>query len=294
MALDLNMTAISRDVFPSLVPSIGPVLDSCINVTDDPKAKTVTVNVFDDVVGREFTQSTGSYTTDAVNNTGISVTVTELYSIRKINKLAFLQTPMNVIAGLMPKIGEGIAKKMFAMQNALVTAAAYTNTALTSTAANFDADDMADLATGLDTANVPDAGRSLVILPSYVGALSKDNSIQAAYAFGDDSVIKRNAVNNVHGFTIHKASSIVASGDVANLSGWVAGREAFAVAFRPSIESAEVPTYAAMGSFTDPKTGITVTTKIWDGNDGNYYIGGFVGFGIARGQTAALTIIKSA
>lgn len=294
MALDLNMTAISRDVFPSLVASIGPVLDSAIAVETNPAAKTVTVNVFDDVVGREYTQGTASYTEDAVNNTGISVTLTELYSIRKINKLAFIQTPMDVIAGLLPKIGEGIAKKMFAMQNALVTAAAYTNTALTSTAANFDADDMADLATGLDTANVPDAGRMAILLPTYVGALSKDNAIQAAYAFGDDSVIKRNQVMQVHGFSVHKASAIVASGDVANLTGWVAGKEAFAVGFRPSMESADVPTYAAIGSFTDPKTGITITTKIWDGNDGNYRIGGFVGFGISRGQTAALTIIKSA
>lgn len=294
MALDLNMTAISRDVFPSLVASIGPVLDSAIAVETNPAAKTVTVNVFDDVVGREYTQGTASYTEDAVNNTGISVTLTELYSIRKINKLAFIQTPMDVIAGILPKIGEGIAKKMFAMQNALVTAAAYTNAALTSTAANFDADDMADLATGLDTANVPDAGRMAILLPTYVGALSKDNAIQAAYAFGDDSVIKRNQVMQVHGFSVHKASAIVASGDVANLTGWVAGKEAFAVGFRPSMESADVPTYAAIGSFTDPKTGITITTKIWDGNDGNYRIGGFVGFGISRGQTAALTIIKSA
>lgn len=217
MALDLNMTAISQEVFPSLVASIGPVLDSAIKVSDDPAAKTVTVNIFDDVVGNEFKQDTASYTETAVNNTGISVTMTEVYMIRKINKLAFIQTPMDVIKGLLPKIGVGIAKKMFAMQNALVTAAAYTNTALTSTAANFDADDVADLATGLDTANVPEMGRSLVVLPSYVGALSKDNTIQAAYSFGDDGVIKRNLIPSVHGFSVHKASSIVASGDVANL-----------------------------------------------------------------------------
>jgi len=294
MALDLNMTAISRGVFPSLVASIGPVLDSAIKVETDASAKTTTVNIFDDVTGREFTQATGSYTEDGVNNTGISVVLTEVYSIRKINKLAFIQTPMDVINGLLPKIGQGIARKMFAMQNALVTTAAYTNAALTSTAANFDADDVADLATGLDSANVSEMGRMAVLLPTYVGALSKDNAIQAAYAFGDDSVIKRNKVTEVHGFGIHKASAITASGDVANLSGWVAGREAFAVGFRPSMESADVPTYAAIGSFTDPITGITITTKIWDGNDGNYRIGGFVGFGISRGQTAALTIIKSA
>lgn len=293
MALDLNMTLVSQDVFPSLVASIGPVLDSAISVETDARAKTTTVNIFDDAVGREFTQSTGSYTTDAVNNTGVSVTLTEIYSIRKINKLAFIQTPTNVLAGLLPKIGEGIAKKMFAMQNALVTAAAYTNTGLTSTAANFDDDDVADMATQLSEANVPKMGRMAVLLPSYVGALSKAATIKSAYAFGDDGVIKRNEIPQVHGFSIHEASAIVASGDVANLKGWFASKEAFAVGFRPSFESA-IPDYAAMGSYTDPKTGITVTTKIWDNMDGNYSIGGFVGFGISRGQTAALSILKSA
>lgn len=294
MALDLNMTAISREVFPSLVSSIGPILDSAIDVTPDPFAKTVTVNIFDDVIGREFTQSTGSYTEDGVNNTGISVSLTEIYSIRKMNKLAFLQTPMNVVQGLLPKIGEGIAKKMFAMQNALVLAANYTNTGLTSTAANFDADDVVDMATELDVANVSEMGRLAVLYPTYYGALAKDNAVQAAYAFGDDGVIKRNVIQDVAGFRLHKASAIAASGDVANLKGWFAGREAFAVGFRPSFESAEVPSYALAGSYTDPKTGITITTKIWDGNDGNYRIGGFVGFGISRGQTAALSILKSA
>lgn len=293
MALDLNMTAISQKVFPSLIPSIGPLLDSAIEVETDPMAKTVNVHLFDNVEGREFTQSTAAYTEDGVNNTTVSVALTEIYSIRKINKLAFLQTPMNVVLGVLPKIGEGIAKKMFAMQNALVTAAAYTNTGLTSTAANFDADDVADMATELDTANVSTMGRYMVVTPAYTGALSKDNAIQSAYAFGNDGVIRRNVIPEVHGFQVHKATAIAASADVANLKGWFAGREAFAVGFRPSFESAEVPSYALMGSYTDPTTNITVTTKIWDGNDGNYRIGGFIGFGIARGQTAALSILKA-
>ena len=52
--------------------------------------------------------------------------------------------------------------------------------------------------------------------------------------------------------------------------------------------------YAMMGTYTEPTTGITITTKVWDGNDGNYHIWAGVGFGIAVGQAAALTILKSA
>lgn len=290
----LNMTAVSRDVFPSLVSVIGPVLDSTVRVSGDATAKTISVNVFGARTGAEFTQSTGSYTASAASTTAIDVTVTEVYDYATMNKLSFLQTPVDVVKALLPRMGEAIGLKMFAMQNALVTAAAFTNTAITSTAANWDADDMADAATGLSTAKASKIGRYAVFGPSYYGALSKDTQIQSAYAFGDDGVIKRNLIPSVHGFSVHEVSDVAASGDVAALEGWLAAPEAFAVAFRPSFESAEVPTYAMMGSYTDPGTGITITTKIWDGNDGNYHIWAGVGFGIARGQVAALTLLKSA
>jgi len=291
----LNMTEVSRDVFPALVSTIGPVLDATVRVTKDPAAKTVSVNVFAEQTGREYTQGDGSWTTDSASTTAIDVTMTQVYHIMKMNQLSAGQTPVDLVAEYLPVIGRAIGNKMFAMQNALVTAAAFTNVQAAITVANFDADDVADFATGLSVAKASEFGRYGVFEPTYYGALSKDNAIQAAYAFGSDSVITRNEIPSVHGFRLHKASSIAASGDVAALEGWFAAPEAFAVAFAPSAVSTPwAPTYAQIGTFTEATTGITMTTRIWDGNDGNVYIGGFVGFGISRGQTAALTILKSA
>jgi len=291
----LNMTEVSRDVFPALVSTIGPVLDATVRVTKDPAAKTVSVNVFAEQTGREYTQGDGSWTTDSASTTAIDVTMTQVYHIMKMNQLSAGQTPVDLVAEYLPVIGRAIGNKMFAMQNALVTAAAFTNVQAAITVANFDADDVADFATGLSVAKASEFGRYGVFEPTYYGALSKDNAIQAAYAFGSDSVITRNEIPSVHGFRLHKASSIAASSDVAALEGWFAAPEAFAVAFAPSAVSTPwAPTYAQIGTFTEATTGITMTTRIWDGNDGNVYIGGFVGFGISRGQTAALTILKSA
>jgi len=291
----LNMTEVSRDVFPALVSTIGPVLDATVRVTKDPAAKTVSVNVFAEQTGREYTQGDGSWTTDSASTTAIDVTMTQVYHIMKMNQLSAGQTPVDLVAEYLPVIGRAIGNKMFAMQNALVTAAAFTNVQAAITVANFDADDVADFATGLSVAKASEFGRYGVFEPTYYGALSKDNAIQAAYAFGSDSVITRNEIPSVHGFRLHKASSIAASSDTAALEGWFAAPEAFAVAFAPSAVSTPwAPTYAQIGTFTEATTGITMTTRIWDGNDGNVYIGGFVGFGISRGQTAALTILKSA
>lgn len=289
----LNMTDVSRNVFPHLVSKIGPILQSTYRVESNPFAKTVDVNLFGSRTGAEFTQSTGSYTATAASTTAISVTTTEVYDYMTMNKLSFLQTPVDVVMGLLPTMADAIANKMFSMQNTLVTTA-FTNTKITSTAANWDADDMADAATTLTAAKASTDGRYAVLEPAYYGALSKDNAIQAAYAFGDDGVIKRNIIQNVHGFALNVVPAVADSADVANMVGWLAAPEAFAVAFRPSFESSDVPTYAKMGSYTDPTTGITITTKIWDGNDGNFHLWAGVGFGIARGRLSALTAIVSA
>lgn len=290
----LNMTAVSRDIFPALVSTFGPVLKNSVRVTNDPAAKSIDVNVFAERTGAEFTQSTGSYTATAASTSAITVTFTEVYDYLTMNKLSFIQTPVDVIRGVLPSMGRAIGGKMFAMQNALVTAAGFTNTAITSTAANWDDDDMADAATALSVAKASKIGRYAVLTPAYTGALSKAAGIKAAYAFGDDGVIKRNEIPHVHGFEIDEVSAVAASGDVANLVGWLAAPEAFAVGFRPSFESAEVPSYAMVGTYTEPTTGITITTKIWDGNDGNFHIWAGVGFGIARGQIGALSLLKSA
>lgn len=290
----LNAIALSREAFPSLVSTFGTVLQSTVRVINDPTAKTTRVNIFAERTGAEFTQSTGSYTATDAATTSVDVTFTEVYDYIKVNKLIVNQTPVDFIAGVMPTMGRAIGGKMFAMQNALVTAATFTNTAITSTAANWDADDMADAATGLTAAKASKIGRYAVLEPAYYGALAKDNTIQQAYSFGDDGVIKRNLIPSVHGFAINEVTDVAASGDVANLVGWVAAPEAFAVGFRPSFESTEFPTYAAVGSYTEPTTGITITTKVWDGNDGNYHVWAGVGFGISAGQVAALTLIKSA
>ncbi|MBK9580333.1 MAG: hypothetical protein IPO40_24980 [Fibrobacteres bacterium] len=89
---------------------------------------------------------------------------------------------------------------------------------------------------------------------------------------------------------LHEVSDVAASGDVAALEGWLAAPEAFAVPslLRQSRLRGPPPTHRSDRT-KEPGTSITMTTRIWDGNDGNIYIGGFVGFGISRGQVAALT-----
>ena len=87
----LNMTAVSRDIFPSLVPAFGPVLQNSVRVTQDASAKSIDVNIFAERTGAEFTQATGSYTATAASTSAITVTLTEVYDYLTMNNLTHIQ-----------------------------------------------------------------------------------------------------------------------------------------------------------------------------------------------------------
>lgn len=295
MALDLNMTEVSRDVFPQMVATGAPVLECARAVIKDPYARTTDVLVPTAVTGRKYTQSDNGHATDSAHNTRISVDLIELYVVLEMNQLQAGQTPVDVVGMYTPMVGAALGLKMFEEMNALVTAGFYTNAALTSTAANFDSADLATSARVLSLANAPKAGRFAVLDPNYTEYLMRDTAVSAAYAFGDDSVIKENNVERVRGFRIHEVTNVAASSDVAALEGWMASPSAFAVAFSPKcVETPWAPSSAARGSFTDRNTGITISTKVWDNDLGKVFIGGYMGFGIARGLAGALQILKSA
>ena len=294
MSLDLNMTEVSRDVFPQMVAIGAPVLECARTVSKDPYAKTTEVLVPTAVTARKYTQSDNGHTTDSAHNTRISVDMIELYSVLEMNQLQAGQTPVDVVGMYTPLLGAALGLKMFEEMNALVTAGFYTNAPLVSTAANFDSVDLATSSRVLSVAKAPKEGRFAVLDPNYTEYLKRDTAVSAAYAFGDDSVIKENNVERVRGFRIHEVTDVAASSDVASLEGWMAAPSAFAVAFSPKcVETPWAPSFAARGSFTDRNTGITVTTKVWDNNLGKVFIGAYIGFGIARGLPGALQILRS-
>ena len=88
MALDINMTEVSRGVFPTLVANAGPILDCARMVSKDPMAKSVDVFKFAAVTGREFTQADASHTADSANNT--KTTDLGVWLFGRLHGLAFL------------------------------------------------------------------------------------------------------------------------------------------------------------------------------------------------------------
>ena len=167
-------------------------------------------------------------------------------------------------------------------------------------AANFGADDVADLAGDLTTKNVPKSDRALVIKPTYFSSLASDNAIQASYAYGNTDAIRDNVVPKVHGFNVYEYSDIpenqyshTPSGGSAadyNLQGFACGPEALLIVGR---QPALPENWAgAVESVQEPGTGITIQLRNWyEPKDGAQYITSTLIYGVAAGTDSLKKII---
>jgi hypothetical protein len=174
---------------------------------------------------------------------------------------------------------------------ARVTLANFGAAGLVSTAANFDADDVVDLATALDTANVPFDPRSLVISPAYYGALAKDNAIQAAFAYGNAGAIQDNRFPRVHGFDVLTYNGI--PGNAQNLVGFAGGPQALLIAARVPALPGNFP--GEIEAATDPESGLTIQVRKWySADDRKHYMEAGVIHGSQIGVVGNLTRITSA
>ena len=159
------------------------------------------------------------------------------------------------------------------------------------TAANFDADEVADLAADLTTAKVPKSERALILPPSYYASVQKDAIVQDASSYGAASAVQENAAQRVHGFNLYEYTGIPTNSE--NLA---------AIALHPSalLLAARTPAAPADGSvnvqdIVDPSTGLPIQLRtFYDNVAGKHYLTMGVLYGVAVGNGAALKRIKSA
>ena len=290
----LNMTAVAQDTLTALLPKFGAISRYSRNFSGDfmgNNTAALNVNLFAATTGAEYTGTSTTYAVTDITSSSVTVTPTELYAHQVWNGVNQSGTPVDIVANLIPIQASAVAASAFAKMGALVTAANY-STSLLSTAANFDADDLADLQSQLDTAQVNESGRVAVLKPTYTRYLSADNSIQATYASGTSSVIQQGILPSVHGFEIAKVTGTIPA-NAESLEGWVSGPEAFALAAR--MPTPEGLSGVQIGNAVDPDTGLPLQVRFWrDPNTGLFHLWTGMMFGVSKGQGAALIRIRSA
>lgn len=292
----LNMTALTRDTLATALPQFGFLKGYSTDFSGElmPKGATsLSVNTFAAITGAEYTSASTTYAVQDITSTARTITPTILYGHQTWNEVSEAGTPIEVAAKLAPVLMSAVAAQAFAKVGALVTAANY-STSLLSTAANFDADDLTDLDSQLDTAQASRGNRYAIIKPTYKRYLASDNAIQAAYAYGSNQVVATGNIPNVHGFNIIPVTGTIPANAEA-LEGWVSAPEAMVMAARmPNFDSG-LTQNAQVGEAVDPDTGLPIQMRYWfDINTGLHHLWAGTRFGVATGLGTALIRIRSA
>jgi hypothetical protein len=148
----------------------------------------------------------------------------------------------------------------------VVTDANYGTHILSSTAGNFDSDDVADMKGALDAARWPKMQRTLILDTTFETALLKDDAIKAAYASGTTDPLWNGKLPTIAGFEVIATNVIPANGE--KLIGMAVIPSAILVALSP-IEPApgvraQLSDYRTV---SDPQTGITLEYRAWGDPD---------------------------
>jgi hypothetical protein len=215
----------------------------------------------------------GTYTVQDADMEGLDITIDKhkFVSWGLTDKEISTQPMLNLERFAMQK-GYQLAKAVFQDVLSLVTAANYgddeiasgTGDKLTSSATNFDSDDVIDIGTACDTDGWPDAFRSLILAPAYYGNLLKDGDLKDASASGTTGPVQRGMLPDVAGFAVHKTSLI--PGNSENLVGFAAHPDAILCAMRYLAPQAGHG-YANAQPLTDADTGVTIGFREWYDND---------------------------
>jgi len=174
---------------------------------------------------------------------------------------------------------------------ALVLNAAFSNNVVI-TAANFDADDVADLAGDLTTLKCPKRERALLLPPTYYASIQKDAVVQDTSSYGGSDAIKEHGAKRIHGFNVYEYTGIPANGE--NLAAIAMHPSAMIMAARQVAVPQNAP-HVAVENVEDPATGLPLQFRAWyDANAGKHIVSVGVLYGVAVGNGAALKRIKSA
>lgn len=185
---------------------------------------------------------------------------------------------------------EAVQNKLMDSLGALITTSTFTNTPITQAASGFDADHVADLSASLSNQKAPRSERSLVLGSSYVAALHKDTAIVDASQYGDDRGIKNHAAMRVHGFDIYEYNDILANG-TSYVGGYALHPSALIMAARQPATPSD-PGLDVVNTLTP--NGMPIQFRSWYDPDGGLYkVSLGVLFGVAVGNTNALTIVKT-
>ena len=152
-----------------------------------------------------------------------------------------------------------MAKDMVDYVYALITTA-FTNTAVSAAEIDFGRAKVIDMAVAQTLAGVPQgaANRTLLLYPTYYGALAKDTAIVALATQQQPGIITGGMLPDVHGYMVVEAANLP---NTSSLKGFGFSKSALCLAARPDNDYVNTIAGASNGNaqvISDPDIGISV------------------------------------
>jgi hypothetical protein len=203
------------------------------------------------------------YTRTDTTLTAITTTLDTYYGfVWGFDDLERSKSSINLNDTFIQPAAYAIAKKVFGDLWNLVNDTNYpaaTATELTVTAANFDRDDVADIAQQLTTNGVSKSGRSLILAPGHYAALAKDlNAVDSA---GQSITIGENVIPRLHGFDVYESPEC--DGNSVNVAGLATGRQGMLMAARSVDIATEATRIVDFQNVVLPDLGLPVQFRKW-------------------------------
>ncbi len=290
-----NLAAIAEMTIPHLMSELVPLNAFTRDFSTDIAQMGATVTTRYATQPSAVDLSSG-YTSQDTTMTALTVTLNTFYGfVYGFNDVERSKSAVNLLDIFVAPAVQAIGVKVFGDLWNLVNDANYpaaAATELTSTAANFDRDDVADLAGQLTTNKVPKLGRSLILHPTHYTALAKD--LNAADSAGQVTTIGEHRIPRLHGFDVYESPEC--DGNSVNAVGLACHRNNILMAARgvdfPSEASAAG---VQVENVVVPGLGLPVQFRRWyDPNAGELKVSVGVLYGVLFGlPNAGMKIVTS-
>lgn len=202
-----------------------------------------------------------------------------------------LQSSINFERLFLAPMVQALGADMFGQLWNLVTAANFAQTPLSSSAANFDRQDVIDLGVTLTgTLKAPKMGRSVILNPAYYGAISKtfiSAEIPGITPFKAEGLVPR-----VSGFDVYESDLCDANAE--NLAGFALHSSALIMAARRVNPEAALQDSIEIAEVIVPDLGLPVTfRRYYDRALGKTCINVSCIWGVAKGTGMGVRIVTA-
>jgi hypothetical protein len=204
----------------------------------------------------------GSYVMDDSNAEGLDISINQRkYVSWQLGTDELANNPQISLDTFADNKGFQLAKAVYQDVFGLITNANFGAPIFTGPAENLDSHDVSDMETTLDDAEWPDDNRSLILKPTYHGAIVKDARVEGDLGVQGNMVLTDSRVPRLHNFDLYKSAYVPANGE--NLKFVAIHPDAILIAGRV-LEPEDVAKKSIIfETFTHEETGITIVYREW-------------------------------